>query len=135
MTGESQSSRYNQLEMCYSMFTYIFICETQVHSCLGSAISGIPHNNFEKSFVTHIFTPFLTKHITCPIFIVLQWDFHHLNAEFFYLTNWHYSYFKHYKTVTSEVNTTKNVSILDKINKHVHVININRELHLHISNK
>ena len=32
----------------------------------------------------HIFSLFVRA---CPIFIVLQWNFHHLDAQFFYLTN------------------------------------------------
>ena len=27
------------------------------------------------------------NYVTCPVFIALEWNFCHLNAEFFYLTN------------------------------------------------
>ena len=37
--------RFNYLEMCY-FHVYLHICETQVHSCTGSAIFGIPHSKF-----------------------------------------------------------------------------------------
>ena len=40
--------RLNNLKMCY-FYVYLHICETQVHSCTGSAIVGIPH---VKLFVT-----------------------------------------------------------------------------------
>ena len=43
VTGTSQHFlRSNYLEMYY-LHVYLHIGETQVHSCTGSAISGIPH--------------------------------------------------------------------------------------------
>ena len=36
----------------------------------------------EKFCERHIFSLFTFPLITCPVFIVLEWDFHHLNAEF-----------------------------------------------------
>ena len=54
--------RFNYMEMC-SFHVYLHICQTLVHSCTGSAIFGIQHSKFKKSFVTHIFSLFLTKHL------------------------------------------------------------------------
>ena len=58
-TGTSQHFlRSNYLEMRY-FHVCLYICETQVYSCrTGSAISGIPHPKFLKSFVTDTFFHF-----------------------------------------------------------------------------
>ena len=52
--------RSNHLEMCY-FFVYLHIYETQLHSCLGTAIPGILHPKFWKFCDRHIFSLFLTK--------------------------------------------------------------------------
>ena len=70
--------------------TQVHTCETQVHSCTRSATSGIPHPKFPKFCDIYILSLFLTKHYN-PVFIVLERDFHHLDAEFSYLTNSHHS--------------------------------------------
>ena len=48
--------RSNHLEMCY-FHVYLHVCETQVQSCTGSAIFGIPHLKFYKVlWQAHLFT-------------------------------------------------------------------------------
>ena len=115
--------RSNHLEMCY-FFIYLHIYETQVHSCLGTAIPGILHPKFWKFCDRHIFSLFLTK--TKPFLLSLFWNgtstIQMLNFSIWPTDDITLTLLKQCKTVTSEdVNSTKSVTISDRLNEHVHI--------------
>ena len=68
------------------MHTYIYV-KLRYTAAQEVPLLEFHTSNFRKFCDRHIFLLFNKTIITCPAFIVMEWNFHHLDAKFFYSTN------------------------------------------------